>query len=510
MPAEGPPQGGTHLCEYLENTVIRYPHRVAAVDPDGSFTYEQLNDYADRIAGFLLDQGVQPGDRVGVVLPKNIRTFAILFGIMKLRAAYVPVDWAGPVERCAQILTSCQVRLAFVDSRLRTLGGTAEKIIPFDDGTWDKMLQHQPLRTDVGARRPDDLAYILYTSGSSGLPKGVMLTQLNATSYVDWCTEILDATAEDRFGNHAPFHFAMCILDIYVPIRQGGSTHLIPEALGKKPRDLAHFIADHKLTVWYSTPAILGYLAEFGDLSLVDCSSLRRVCFAGEPFPVKRLRRIMDAWPQAEFCNLWGSTETNACTIAVVPRPIPEDRVEPYPIGKAGSYCRAMVLDDEAKPVAPGEEGLLYISGPSVFQGYWGRPVEGTFLMRDGVKWHNTGDVVRERDEGFFYVGRRDRMVKRRGYRIELAEVERCLDRHPGIAEAAVVACPDSQADVQIVAYLVAPLPPKPSIVEVKTFSSQHLPAYMNPDVFIFIEALPRTRSNKIDYQTLIRSFKTE
>jgi amino acid adenylation domain-containing protein len=500
----------THLCDYLENSAARSPERVAAVDPDGAFTYAQLNDYADRIAGFLLDQGVKPGDRVGVVLPKTIRTFALLFGIMKVRAAYVPVDWTGPVERAAQILTSCQVRVAFVDSRLRTLGGTAETIIPFDDDAWDNILQHESLESDVGARNTDDLAYILYTSGSSGIPKGVMLTQQNATSYVDWCTEILAATEDDRFGNHAPFHFAMCILDLYVPIRQGGSVHLVPEGLGKNPKDLARFIASHRLTIWYSTPAILGLLAEFGELSRLDCSSLRWVLFAGEPFPIKRLRRIMELWPQANFCNLWGSTETNACTRSVIPRPVPDDRAEPYPIGRAGSYCSAIVLDDEARPVSPGDEGLLYISGPSVFKGYWGRPIEGTFLIRDGLKWHNTGDVVKEREgEGFVYVGRRDRMVKRRGYRVELAEVERCLDRHPGIAEAAVIALPDTQSDVQIIAYLAAPMP-RPSRVDVKTFTTQHLPAYMSPDIFVFIDALPRTRSNKVDYQTLIQRFQAE
>jgi amino acid adenylation domain-containing protein len=505
---EIPQATGSHLCTYLEESAGRLPQRLAAIDAYGSqLTYEELNEQANRVAGFLTDHGVRPGDRVGLVIPKTTMALTALFGIMKARAAYVPIDWTGPMERAARILTGCQVRVAFVDPRCQGLSGAAENIVPLDAAAWDSILQHEPLSADPSARRPDDLAYILYTSGSSGIPKGAMLTQRNAASFVDWCAEVFAASEEDRFGNHAPFHFAISIVDLFVPIKRGGSVHLVSEELGKNPKDLARFIANHRLTVWYSTPAILGLLAEFGDLSRLDCSSLRLVLFAGEPFPIKKLRRIQEHWPNPSYYNLWGSTETNACTCSLIPKPIPEDRTEPYPIGKVGSHCSAMVLDDEGRPVPPGEEGLLHVTGPAVFQGYWGQSADSpNFRERDGVRWHNTGDVVREREgEGFVYVSRRDRMVKRRGYRIELGEVERCLYRHPAITEAAVIALPDSQSGTRIICYLAAPREPRPSIVEMKTFCNQHLPAYMNPDVFVFAEALPRTSSNKVDYQTLIR-----
>lgn len=503
------PAEGSHLCTYLEENAKRFPRRPAAVDShDVSITYEELNRQADRVAGFLADQGVRPGDRVGLVIPKTTSALTALFGIMKARAAYVPIDWTGPVERAAQILTSCEVRVVFVDPRCGDLGGAARTVVPLDDSAWDTILRHEPLDADPAARRSDDLAYILYTSGSSGIPKGAMLTQRNAASFVDWCAELFTVSEEDRFGNHAPLHFAISIVDIFVPIKRGGSVHLVSEELGKKPKDLARFIANHRLTVWYSTPAILGLLAEFGDLNRLDCSSLRLVLFAGEPFPIKKLRRLLELWPRPAYYNLWGSTETNACTYTLIPKPIPEDRTEPYPIGKAGSHCSTMLLNDEGQPVARGEEGLLHIAGPVVFQGYWGRPIADSpnFLERDGIRWHNTGDVVREREgEGYVYVSRRDRMVKRRAYRIELGEVERCLYKHPAITEAAVIALPDSESGTRIICYLVAPADPRPSIVEMKTFCNQNLPSYMNPDVFVFAEALPRTSSNKVNYQALIR-----
>ena len=513
-----------HLCDYLEASALRYPERPVAVDPDGTtLTYRELDERANRIAGFLVERGVRAGDRVGLVLPKSTDALSIVFGVMKAGAAYVPVDYSSPAERIRTILTDCQVRAAFIDRRRPDLADVSDVAIllgpdahegadTFVAGafTWNTVLAHSPCVPDVAARHADDLAYILYTSGSTGIPKGVMLTHLNATSYVDWCSEVFAPAENDRFSSHAPFHFDLSILDIYVPIKHGARVDLIPDDLGKNPRDLAAFIASHQITVWYSTPAILSLLAEFGQLSQLDFSSLRLVLFAGEVFPVKQLRKLVTKWRSPLYYNLYGPTETNVCTYAAIPTPIPEARTEPYPIGWACSHCEALVIDTDDQPVKAGEEGLLYISGPSVFSGYWARPAESAavFLERDGVRWYNTGDVVREdAEDGFIYMGRRDRMVKRRGYRIELDEIQTGLYRHPSIQDAAVISAPHPEAGVRIICYLVAPEGSRPSMVEMKAFCNQHLPSYMNPDVFIFVDSLPRTSTNKTNYQALIQKF---
>jgi amino acid adenylation domain-containing protein len=512
-----------HLCDYLEASATRFPERLAAVDQDGAaLTYSELNERASRIAGFLAARGVGPGDRVGIVLPKSINALTAQFAVMKGRAAYVPVDWSGPVERVLSILTDCAVRAVFLDTRRPDLMEIAETVILHgtDSGGaarsgrfhWDAALDHEPLKADFASRQPGDLAYILYTSGSTGIPKGVMLTHRNATSYVEWCSRVFTPTKNDRFSSHAPFHFDLSILDIYVSIKHGASVHLIPDELGKSPKDLARFIASRRLTVWYSTPSILALLAEFGGIGRLDSSSLRLVLFAGEVFPVKQLRRLVSGWPAPAYYNLYGPTETNVCTFARIPTPIPQDRTEPYPIGWPCSHCDAVVLNSEGQPVDGEAEGVLYIAGPSVFPGYWGRANESAaaFLERGGARWYNTGDVVKRReDEGFLYIGRRDRMVKRRGYRIELDEVESCLYRHPAIRGAAVVAVPHPDSGVRIAAYLATREPPRPSIIEMKAFCSQHLPAYMNPDVFVFIPELPRTSTAKTDYQGLTRRFQS-
>ena len=148
--------------------------------------------------------------------------------------------------------------------------------------------------------------------------------------------------------------------------------------------------------------------------------------------------------------------------------------------------------------------GLLHIAGPSLFAGYWGRSTETLFIIRHGTRWYNTGDVVQDSPDGYVYLGRRDRMVKRRGYRIELAEIERGLYQHPQVREAAVVAVPDPSAGVRILAFVVPETGARPSIVEMKTFCGRALLAYMSPDRFVFLEALPRTSTDKVDYQALI------
>lgn len=521
-------QNTVSLAEYLEASAARFPERAAVVNPDGSIsTYRELNEDAARLAGFLRAHGIGVGDRVGLLLPKTRFTVAAIFAILKTGAAYVPVDCTAPASRVQAILKDCRMRALFTDGRgvdlLQTgpqeiipeivvaLGTSGTKDQPGSVVSWDDALGCEPVPDGSCPVSSDDLAYILYTSGSTGIPKGVMLSHRNATSFVDWCSSVFFPSENDRFSSHAPFHFDLSILDIYVSLKHGASLHLVSEELSKDPRKLAQFIAERRISVWYSTPSILALLAQFGNLPALDCQSLRIVLFAGEVFPVRHLRNLTALWPKPRYYNLYGPTETNVCTFAEVPSKIPAGRTEPYPIGPACVHCVPLVLDASLQPVKAGEEGLLYMSGPSVFQGYWNRPKENAaaFLDRDGIRWYCTGDVVREdSDQGFIYLGRRDRMVKRRGYRIELDDIEAALYRNERIREAGVISSAAGGEDAKIVAYLVANGDPKPGVIEMKMFCAQHLPAYMNPDLFVFTDALPRTSTNKVDYQALARKYQ--
>jgi amino acid adenylation domain-containing protein len=519
-----------HLADYLEASAARFGDRVAVVNPDGvRITYAELNRQADAVAGFLLARGIERGDRVGVVLPKTSAALASLFGVMKAGAVFVPVDATAPAERGRRILADCQVRglvvdggiLAAIDdgssaaARVATIvvGATRKDAAAGETTPYDDVCRHAGPAVRV-ERSEADLAYIIYTSGSTGMPKGAMITHRNAVSFVEWCSSVLQPTPDDRFASHTPFHFDASVQDVYPAIAHGASLHLVSEDVAKSPKALAAFIAERQITVWSSTPSALIMLLQFGNLDARSGSSIRVVSFGGEVFPVKHLRELQRRWPSAVYYNMYGPTETTTgCTFARIPAVIPDDRELPYPIGFPCSHCRALVLDADGREVADGEEGLLHISGPSIFAGYWNRPDEtaAVFSERAGVRWYNTGDLVRwDPNEGFTFAGRKDRMVKRRGYRIELGEIERALYLHPRVQEAAVVSVADADAGVRIVAVVAcAEGGPAPSIIELKTFCASRLPSYMSPDRFIFQPRLPKTSTDKIDYQKLTHELTT-
>ena len=510
------------LHQLLDQSASRFSEKVAVEESDaGNIRYDELAHLSDRVRDRLREMGVEVGDRVGICARKSGDVVAAIFGIMKTGAAYIPTDPTAPAQRNAFIFQNCAVKVVIIEARLvdrlaeefKQLGFAPAVIVidgvgagvplgrALDQLDSARLAASKPSATLDSAR----LAYILYTSGSTGRPKGVMLSHGNAACFIDWCSEVFKPTEHDRFSSHAPFHFDLSILDIYVSLKHGATLVIVEEQLGKEPARLAPWIADKKLTVWYSAPSILSLLAQFGKLDQRDYSSLRHVLFAGEVFPIKYLKLLKSLWKHPRYFNLYGPTETNVCTFYEVPQLIPESQNEPVPIGKACPYCEPLVVSETGSEVGAGGEGELCISGPSVLQGYWNLP-ENTakaFLPGRDTRWYRTGDIVAELPDGNYkFLGRRDRMIKKRGYRIELGEIEAALYRHPAIKEAAVVAFPDEE-NVPVKAFASARNGSKLSIIELKKFCSENLPLYMVPDTFCFLESLPKTSTDKIDYQNL-------
>jgi len=487
--------------------------------------YATLGRLSDRLRDRLTNWSIGKGDRVGIYLRKSSEGLASIFGILKSGAAYVPVDSTAPASRNAYIHHDCEAKAVIIERRFEAtyrdemvkLGGPLPRLIVLESvggGTHlaDSLAMLEaasPAPIAATARSgPDDLAYILYTSGSTGKPKGVMLSHRNATDFIDWCSSVLLPRNDDIFSSHAPFHFDLSILDIYVALKHGASLVLIPESMGKDPLGLSKVISTHRITIWYSAPSILSLLSQFGKIAEHDYSSLRMVLFAGEVFPIVHLRSFKRQVPAPRYFNLYGPTETNVCTYFEVPAVIPEDRVDPYPIGRTCENLVSKVVDADYNVVARGAEGELCIAGPNVMVGYANLPelTAAAFLPDDGSgrRWYKTGDIVVEDPPTIYrYVGRRDRMVKKRGYRVELGEIESCLYRHGAIQEAAVVAISDDLANVRVKAHLSIRGDKRPSLIELKTFCSQQLPLYMVPDAFEFHPVLPKTSTDKIDYQTL-------
>jgi len=511
------------LFQFLEQSAGMAPDSTAVIEPDqGSITYGEFNALANQLRDRLYQLGISRGDRVGIYLHKSIDSLVGIMGILKTGAAYVPVDPGAPASRNAYILADCQVKAVVIEecfvndltSEWNAAAAEPQFLIlnrtgggKYMEEMLDRALESTPLSPGESVHPSlDDLAYILYTSGSTGKPKGVMLTHRAAISFVDWCSEAFNPGPNDRFSSHAPFHFDLSILDIYLPIKHGASLVLISEEIGKDPVRLATTISESSITIWYSAPSILSFLAQYGRLERYDYSCLRIVLFAGEVFPVKHLRALKKLLPNPRYFNLYGPTETNVCTFYEIPQIVPEDRIHPFPIGKACSNYQIRVLDELGQEVPHGNEGELCANGSGMMIGYWNLPEKtaNAFLVdSSGNKWYKTGDIVLEGPDGdYIYLARRDRMVKKRGYRIELGEIEAGLYRHPAIKEAAVIASQNDEG-VKIRAFISHHKDSRPSIIELKQFCAQNLPAYMVPDLFSFLDILPKTSTDKIDYQKL-------
>lgn len=516
----------TLMHEYFSHSAELFPENIAIEEPgEGRISYRDLYVLSGALSNHLCRLGVGRGDRVGIYLHKSIDAIATILGILRVGAAYVPVDPIAPPVRNAYILNDCSVKVVVTErcfeERLadeNAKNGAVAEVIVLDEAGGGHGLRKvlsgesagEAALSDTDQRiAPDDLAYILYTSGSTGKPKGVMLSHRNGTAFVNWCLETFQPSHGDRFSSHAPLHFDLSIFDLYVAFGTGGTLVLVPEEVGKEPVKLASLIAEARISIWYSAPSILSLLVQYGNLAKYDYNALRMILFAGEVFPVKHLRSLTKTLPKLKYFNLYGPTETNVCTFYEVPSVFPEDRTEPFPIGKTCKHLQARMFDEEGRKVKSGEKGELCIAGPAVMHGYWNLPEQSAraFWNADGAHWYRTGDIVVEPPDGnYIYVGRRDRMVKRRGYRVELGEIEAGLYRHSAIKEAAVVALPDPEAGVRIRAFLSCQESQRPSIIEMKRFCMEVLPPYMIPDVFSFKESLPKTSTDKIDYQRLKES----
>ncbi len=518
------------LAALLSASADANPARPALVLEGRTASYAALADLAGRFAASLVARGVKPGDRVGLWCPKSHEAIAALWGTLGAGAAYVPIDPGAPLARMetlardagiAALLTSpdraaaAAGALAGLDS-LRGLwvtgsppapdsgAGTAAPYVP-----WAEVEALAPApAADPGSA---GLAYILYTSGSTGVPKGVAHTHASALAFAEWAGDTFALAPEDRVSNHAPFHFDLSTFDLFATARAGASVYPVPARAAMFPAAIARLYTQERLTVWYETPSALALLLRHGRLAEGDLSALRVLLFAGEVMPVPLLRELMALAPRARYANLYGPTETNVCTWHEVTAPPDPDR--PLPIGVPSCGDEAWVLGEGLEPVARGEAGELWVSGPSVMLGYWGDRERTAATLREiapggrTVTAYRTGDLVRWSGDGvLLFHGRRDHQIKTRGYRVELGEIESALHAHPGVAEAVVVPVPDPEVGNRLRALVVVrpgtgAAPPGPAAL--KDHCARTLPRYMVPEFVEFREALPRTASGKVDRAAL-------
>ncbi len=517
------------LWHRVERHAIATPDREAVRGDGHSMTYGELWMVSSRIASFLRAHGVGRGVRVGLVLPKSPTAIAAMIGVLRTGAAYVPVDPRAPAARQAYVLNDAAVGAIIgtpalldgigpirgaLDPRCTLLHGPGEQPAWLDaarTGRLDVLPDPVAAGPARGDGREGDPAYILYTSGSTGNPKGVVISHRNAISFVDWGIDSFAIHDGDVLSNHAPHHFDLSVFDIYGALHVGAVVAIVPDRISPFSATLAAWIEQQGISIWYSVPSALIRLLKQGQMERFTFPRLRAVLFAGEPFPVKYLRDVMDAMPGAEFHNLFGPTETNVCTWYRVPRPLPADVID-LSIGHVCANQSAVVLREDGTAGAIGDEGELLIGGPGVMLGYWGLPdrsaavrVQNPLHANYADFVHRTGDHVRIQDDGSFqFLGRRDHMIKTRGYRVELGEVESALLSHPAVREAGVVALPDDDVGHKLYAAVSAEEGQSITHDELVPFLLEKLARYAVPELTIILADLPVTSTGKLD-RTAIR-----
>lgn len=513
----------------LERQAERRADAVALLDGDDRWTYRMLEDCSNQVARLLLESGCRPGDRVALLQPKSALAVISMLATLKAGGVYVPVDVASPGPRVGKILRAADPRVLLVAPEAASLtdavigfldqdvviGTTGSEPLTgdrfasaFDRSAWATVDRARP---SPPPRATGDIAHLLFTSGSTGDPKGVAITHANVNAFVNWATNYFGMHSGDRLSGHPPLHFDLSTFDIYSTLAVGAQLHLVPGSLSVSPKSLVAFIEERELTQWFSVPSVLSFLASFDAVPDGGFPSLERVMWCGEVLPTPVLRHWMARLPHVTFTNLYGPTEaTIASSYHTVPT-TPADDAEPIPIGQACDGEELLVLDEHLDAVPPGTIGDLYIAGVGLSPGYW-RDEEKTAaaFLEDprapgsGARIYATGDLARVRDDGLVdFLGRADSQIKSRGYRIELGEIETAAHAVDGIARCAVVGLPTDGFEGTAIACAYTSkaqeVPPR----EVRRELARVLPSYMIPARWLPLRAMPTNANGKIDRRAI-------
>ncbi|TCO59908.1 amino acid adenylation domain-containing protein [Actinocrispum wychmicini] len=481
------------LDRLVRDAARRTPDAPAVHTDDDTVTYAELDQLADDYAAALHANSVTVGDRVLIWAEKNVDTVALMQGVLRVGAVYAPVAPSNPPSRVGRIAAGCTPALIVTDDAGRQAWETDYQVVTFAElrAKAAQVEQQEGVdkqRDETHVSDPDDPAYILYTSGSTGEPKGVCISHRNALAFVRWAAEETGLTGADRLANHAPFNFDLSVFDLYGAFLVGAAVDLIPADYAYAAEALVEFMEKRRITVWYSVPSALLLMMRLGGLLDRGAPPDLRVCvFAGEPFPTPNVLQLRAAWPGVRLFNWYGPTETNVCTSYEVTA-ADVDRVRPLPIGTAASGD-TIILD---------EHGEIVVDGPTVMLGYWGRePQRGPY---------RTGDLGRYDEHGQLeYLGRRDAMVKVRGHRVELGEIEAAISTHDAVDAVAVVVVGEG-IDMRLHAVVVPKAGQRPGVLAMKAHCAQRLPRYMIIDTVSLVDDLPRTANGKVDRAALVVS----
>lgn len=429
--------------------------------------------------------GVEPGQAVAIHLERGIEAAAAIFGVLMTGACYVPLDAKNPSQRLAFIVADAQAGAVI---------GIGDAPDWLQAGLWLNIAHcpsAEPAAVEVAA---ETLAAILYTSGSTGQPRGVALSHRAVAAFANWAADLVNLTSADRIASSAPFFFDLSTFDLYAVLGRGASLHFVPPMLTMAPARLSVWLEEQAISGWYTVPSLLAFLAYKGNLRQTRIDSLRFLLFAGEVFPTPALIELAASLPGTALYNLFGPTETNVCCFW----PVVRERLvaeQAIPIGRPAAGCELHIHP---------ENGELWVRGPTLADGYWRNG--GLQAMVNEHGWYATGDRVSLDQGEYRFHGRLGRMLKCSGYRVEPAEIEAVVNALSGIKECAIVGIEDPTAGQRPALAVV--LEPEMTIGETRKALSRQLPPYMQPCRYLVLQQLPRLANGKMDYQHLNAMFE--
>jgi len=506
----------------LANCAVTSPNAPALSCSGQQMSYRELDEKSNQLAQALLQLGVKAEDRIGIFMHKGLELGVAIYGILKSGCAFVPLDPFMPVERLSFITDDCDIQILIssdalapalrelykLNTSLHVVGVSDE--LPFTQSSWPEISQRESIDPQVDII-DQHLAYIMYTSGSTGEPKGMMHTHASSNCYAEWGRNHINLEAGDRVASHAPLHFDLSIFDFFSTLRAGACVVLVPESVTRFPASWTQYIESEKISVVFTVPYTLITMVEQGAMDKRNLKSLRWILFGGEPYAPRQLKQLINALPEVRLTNVYGPAEAPSCTCYDIPQPFIDDD-ESLPIGLVSRNSTDLIIDESDKECGIDESGELCIRSSTLTRGYWNRPDLNAkaFLLIKGLGpfpnvFFRTGDrVVRNSDGMLRFLGRKDRMVKTRGHRVELDEVEAAMLGISGVMEGAAYVIPDGIGSVQIVADVT--INPEYSLTqsEIIEHLRNQLPAYAIPRSIHIAKTLPHTSSGKVDRNALI------
>ena len=496
----------------FEQQVERTPDNIAVVFENQQLTYAELNAKANQLAHYLKQQGVGAEVLVGIYAERSLDSIIALLGILKAGGAYLPLDPALPAESLAFRLQDAQVPILLTQKGLLKAEDAQGHIVVYLDADWELIAQESEVNP-TSELTPENLAYILYTSGSTGQPKGVAIEHRQILNYLYAIIDKLQLPTGASFAMVSTFAADLGNTAIFPALCTGGCLHIVSQERASDPQALAEYFQRHPIDCLKIVPSHLATLLK----SSASSSILPRQCLVlgGEAASWVEIEKIQQSAPKCRILNHYGPTET---TVGVLTYPVKSKRdsynAKTVPIGRAIANTQVYVLDEHLQPVPIGVPGELYIGGAPLARGYLHRPelTAQKFITLEHLggqdahptRVYKTGDRARYLPDGNLeFLGRVDHQVKIRGFRIELGEIEAVLSQHPGVRQAVVSLSEDESGNKRLVGYVVPNLKQTPSVSDLRHFLLNKFPEYMVPSAFVVLKSLPLTPNGKVNRRAL-------